>query len=138
MGFEKTLDLYKTSKDFTVVFDYKCDIEIHLEDNFEFYQLKPVMIILHIRWQNLSKDKAGNSILGKLYTLKYAEDNDEVDKVVVAVVSNAPINDGKRFTIIVNLFYLLVWMRKQLKSEGSSERRIIKRWRVETWKYILY
>ncbi|MDG0871584.1 DUF4297 domain-containing protein [Paenibacillus thiaminolyticus] len=96
-GLKKTLDLYKTSKDFTVVFDYKCDIEIHLEDNFEFYQLKTRNDhTAYTVTKLIKKDKAGNSILGKLYTLKYAEDNDEVDKVVVAVVSNAPINDGKK------------------------------------------
>ncbi|MDO3680173.1 dsDNA nuclease domain-containing protein [Paenibacillus ehimensis] len=96
-GLKKILDLYRANKNFTIVFDYKCDIEIHLEDNYEFYQLKTRNDhTAYTLARLIKKDKVGNSILGKLYTLKYAEDDKEADKVVVALVSNAPINDGKK------------------------------------------
>ena len=38
-GIDKMLDMCDTS-DFTMVFDYTCDIEIHFTDKFEFYQIK--------------------------------------------------------------------------------------------------
>ena len=38
-GICKVFDLFDQS-DFCVVFDYKCDIEIHFENSLEFYQLK--------------------------------------------------------------------------------------------------
>lgn len=38
-GISKMLDVYDTS-DFTMVFDYACDIELHLADGFEFCQIK--------------------------------------------------------------------------------------------------
>ena len=39
-GLGKLIDLMDTADDFTVVFDYVCDIEVHLPNGFEFYQLK--------------------------------------------------------------------------------------------------
>lgn len=36
----KMLDLMEKPSDFTVVFDYACDIEVHYENAFEFYQIK--------------------------------------------------------------------------------------------------
>ncbi|EOY7209651.1 dsDNA nuclease domain-containing protein [Clostridioides difficile] len=39
-GLKKMYELYKTNEDFVVVFDYRCDIEVHLENKFEFYQVK--------------------------------------------------------------------------------------------------
>ncbi|WP_455794036.1 dsDNA nuclease domain-containing protein [Clostridium butyricum] len=96
-GLKKILDLHKCDKDYTVVFDYCCDIEVHLEDNLEFYQIKT---------QNnngtytinklISIDKSGNSVLGKLYILKYDENKAENNDIVVALVSNAPLSDSRK------------------------------------------
>ena len=38
-GISKMFDLFD-KEDFCVVFDYKCDIEIHFNDSVEFYQIK--------------------------------------------------------------------------------------------------
>lgn len=35
-GVSVMLDLIKEDKDFTVIFDYVCDVEIHLKDGFEY------------------------------------------------------------------------------------------------------
>lgn len=48
-GVHKILELYKNGIEYNVVFDYVCDIEIHLtEDKFEFYQIKT-----HNSWRRL-------------------------------------------------------------------------------------
>ena len=39
-GVCKMLDLLALGKDFAMVFDYACDIEVHYSDGFEFYQIK--------------------------------------------------------------------------------------------------
>lgn len=40
-GIEKLLQLLdKGSSSFAVVFDYRCDVELHLEKGYEFYQVK--------------------------------------------------------------------------------------------------
>ncbi|RXT08841.1 dsDNA nuclease domain-containing protein [Ammoniphilus sp. CFH 90114] len=94
-GLKKILELYRTNKDFTVVFDYKCDVEVHLSDRFEFYQLKTQNDFGTYTINNLiKKNKSGDSVLGKVYILKYNENGDEQDEILVAVVSNAPLNDG--------------------------------------------
>ncbi|NLI93102.1 MAG: DUF4297 domain-containing protein [Peptococcaceae bacterium] len=38
-GISKMLDIYNYS-DFAMVFDYVCDIEVHSQTGFEFYQIK--------------------------------------------------------------------------------------------------
>ena len=38
-GISKMFDLFD-KPEFCVIFDYKCDIEIHLSDSIEFYQIK--------------------------------------------------------------------------------------------------
>lgn len=94
-GLKKILDLHKEDKDYTVVFDYCCDIEVHLEDNLEFYQIKTQNNNGTYTVNKLvSIDKAGNSVLGKLYILKYDENKLESDNIIVALVSNAPLSDS--------------------------------------------
>lgn len=39
-GLTQIFDLYKSEKDFAVIFDNKCDIEIVLDDLISFYQVK--------------------------------------------------------------------------------------------------
>ncbi len=89
-GVSKMLELMESSDDFTIVFDYVCDIEIHLDSGFEFYQIKT-----HKEGQtkytpsSLVKIKSGEegSILGKLFVLNNRK---EVSTKVV-LVCNAPL-----------------------------------------------
>ncbi|MFF2589628.1 dsDNA nuclease domain-containing protein [Peribacillus butanolivorans] len=96
-GLKRMLELYKENIEFTVVFDYSCDIEVHREDGFEFYQVKTQNDNGSYTIDKLTnKDRSGSSILGKLYKLKYDEIGEECDETKVSLVSNAPLNDGKK------------------------------------------
>ena len=94
-GISKMLDLMEGEKDFVVVFDYVCDIEVHYEDGFEFYQIKTHSgrTLFNTSDSLVSKRSASakGSILGKLYVLKTKEAN--VFKL--AVVSNVPLKVAK-------------------------------------------
>jgi len=94
-GISKMLDSYNIS-DFTMVFDYVCDIELHINNNFEFYQLKSHKGTKTYTVENLVKiDKdSRNSILGKLYMLK--PNNPTEPKVKLAIVSNAYLKSDKK------------------------------------------
>ena len=86
-GASKMFDLFD-AEDFCVVFDYKCDIEIHLPNSLEFYQIKTHKIQSPYSLKKLTKqDKTNKSIIGKLFLLKNAVDPSALCKV--AVVSNA-------------------------------------------------
>jgi len=95
-GFKKMLEIYKKDIEFTIVFDYCCDIEIHKTEGFEFYQVKTqndngsYTIDKMIR-----RNTSGDSVLGKLYKLKYDSLSKENDKTQITLVSNAPLSDGK-------------------------------------------
>ena len=39
-GISKIIDAHKEKCDYTVIFDFKCDIELHLQDEIDFYQIK--------------------------------------------------------------------------------------------------
>ena len=94
-GISKMLDTYSIS-DFTMVFDYVCDIELHMNNNFEFYQLKSHKGTKTYTVENLIKIENGskNSILGKLYMLKPTSPTEQ--KVKLAVVSNAFLKSEKK------------------------------------------
>ncbi|SHK15244.1 dsDNA nuclease domain-containing protein [Desulforamulus aeronauticus] len=87
-GISKMFDLYD-KPDFCVVFDYKCDIEIHFDDTLEFYQIKTHKVQSPYKFTVISKpDKnTGKSIIGRLYLLKNISDQQVSMKV--ALVSNA-------------------------------------------------
>lgn len=88
-GISKLLDLMETDQDFTMVFDYVCDIEIHYMNGFEFFQIKTHGNFRTYTTKNLTKVEGEGSILGKLYVLaKDAPDR----RISVAVVSNVPYN----------------------------------------------
>ena len=92
-GASKMFDLFDED-DFCVVFDYKCDIEVHLNNSLEFYQVKTHKIQSPYTFTTLSKqDKTGKSIIGKLFLLKNALDPNAAFKV--AIVSNAFLKIGK-------------------------------------------
>ena len=93
-GASKMFDLFDED-DFCVVFDYKCDIEIHLSNSLEFYQIKTHKIQSPYTFTTLSKqDKTGKSIIGKLFLLKNALDPTASFKA--AIVSNAFLKIGTK------------------------------------------
>lgn len=96
-GLKKMLELYKEDDDFTIVFDYSCDIEIHKKDRLEFYQLKTQNNSSSYTIDKILKpSNTGDSIFGKLYILKYDSSKKEKDDIKISLVSNAPLNDGKK------------------------------------------
>lgn len=89
-GIEKMLELMENDKAFTMVFDYVCDIEVHMKDELEFYQIKT-----HSKSQSayttasLTKKESKNSqgsILGKVFVLNATEGRNNL----IAIVSNSP------------------------------------------------
>ena len=86
-GASKMFDLFDKDE-FCVIFDYKCDIEIHFSDSLEFYQVKTHKVQSPYKFSVISKpDKNGNSIFGKLYVLRNGLDSSIPIKL--AIVSNA-------------------------------------------------
>lgn len=86
-GISKLLDLMEKDQDFTIVFDYVCDVEIHYKNSFEFYQIKSHKSSNSYTTKKLTKNIGEGSILGKLYVLVK---NKSAKEVIVAVVSNVP------------------------------------------------
>ena len=84
-GVSKMFDLFDKS-DFCVIFDYKCDIEIHLGDCIEFYQVKTQKKQSPYNFTQLSKDDGGGSIIAKLFVLKDA--SCEATRIKCAIVAN--------------------------------------------------
>lgn len=86
-GANKMFDLFDKD-DFCVIFDYKCDIEVHFNNSLEFYQIKTHKVQKPYTFATLSKqDKTNKSIIGKLFLLKNALDSSA--SIKVAIVSNA-------------------------------------------------
>lgn len=88
-GIGKILDLMETDENFTIVFDYVCDIEIHYDNKFEFFQIKTREKIKSYTTTKLTKISGTGSILGKLYVLNA---NATKENIVLAIVSNIPYN----------------------------------------------
>ncbi|MBT2730435.1 DUF4297 domain-containing protein [Bacillus sp. ISL-75] len=96
-GLKKILELYKEDIEFTMVFDYSCDIEVHKTDSFEFYQVKTQNDNgTYMVDKLIKRNKSGDSVFGKLYKLKYDPQNNENNDITIGLVSNAPLNDGKK------------------------------------------
>ena len=74
-GISKMFDLFD-KEDFCVVFDYKCDIEIHFNNSVEFYQIKTHHLAQHLNHIQQEKkkllDKCTTEILLSWKTLKEA------------------------------------------------------------------
>ena len=82
-GIGKLIDAYKQYDDYTVVFDFKCDIELHRENGLDFYQVK-TKNSGNYSFKTLTNQKGNSkSILGKLYALYNPNHN-----VKLAVVCN--------------------------------------------------
>lgn len=93
-GMEKLFEVYPKVDDFAIVFDYVCDIEVHVNNSFEFYQIKK-----HTSKDNYTIDalcklpKSGHSIFGKLYWIREtAKSKDDSIKIKIAFVSNVPLH----------------------------------------------
>ncbi|QGM80379.1 DUF4297 domain-containing protein [Otariodibacter oris] len=82
-GIGKLIDSYKNYEDYTVVFDFKCDIELHYKRGFDFYQIKTKNRGNHSIKSLTNRKGNSNSILGTLYAL-YSP----TQKVKLAVVCN--------------------------------------------------
>lgn len=69
-GISKIIDAHKEEDDYTVIFDFKCDIELHRQDEMCFYQIK-TMKSTNYTDNSLCTKKGNeqNSVLGKLYAL---------------------------------------------------------------------
>ncbi|MDG0029965.1 DUF4297 domain-containing protein [Priestia sp. Y58] len=131
-GLKKMLELYRENVEFTVVFDYSCDIEVHKENCFEFYQVKTQNNNGTYTVEKLTKkNKSGDSILGKLYRLKYNQMGEECDETVISLVSNAPLNDGKKIHNNIEKVELkdienraILLIKKSIKEELKLEQGI--------------
>ncbi len=92
-GVSKMFDIFETNEDFTVIFDNVCDIELHLPNGKEFYQIKSnkkagtKTVNYYLDTKNTS-----NSIFGKLIILN----NEKYDTKKVALVSNAYLKNSNR------------------------------------------
>lgn len=91
-GISKIIDTHKGNEDYAVIFDFKCDIELHKEQELFFYQIKTKKSG-NFNETNLCKinknDK--NSILGKLYALYSPNHN-----IKLAIVCNKPLKIRKK------------------------------------------
>ena len=90
-GLGKMFELYKADKDFTMVFDYVCDVEAHFKEKIEFYQLKTNNSATPYTVSKIAKpDKTGKSIIGKLYSIQCADSNPGIVSKLALVV-NVPL-----------------------------------------------
>ncbi len=89
-GVSKMLDLMEEDRDFTMVFDYVCDVEVHFENGYDFYQIKAHGINTSAYTSKSLTKKASpgaeGSIVGKLYILN----NLESKEINLFLVTNTP------------------------------------------------
>ena len=91
-GISKMFDLFD-KEDFCVVFDYKCDIEIHFDDSIEFYQIKTHKIQSPYKFSDLKRHKEESSIIAKLFMLK--DTSSPETPIRCAIVSNVFFQVGR-------------------------------------------
>ncbi len=90
-GISKLIDAYKQYDDYTVVFDFKCDIELHYENGLDFYQVKTKNSGNHSFKTLTNRKENSKSILGTLYALYNPNQN-----VKLAVVCNKHLKIDKK------------------------------------------
>ncbi len=95
-GLKKIYELHKSKGNYVVVFDYACDVEVHINESYEFYQLKTQADNEGYDINKSLRKKNGKSVLGKLYILKYDSKDNECNQVSVSLVSNAPLVAGDK------------------------------------------
>lgn len=93
-GISRMFDLLdEPDMDFCVIFDYKCDIEVHFSNAIEFYQIKSHKVQSPYTFTQLSKKDGQNSVIAKLFLLK--DISCEQTRIKCALVSNAFLKVGK-------------------------------------------
>lgn len=98
-GMLKIFDNYEKHEDFSIIFDYVCDIEVHLENELEFYQIKTTndykpFNTTFLTTRKKVKDKEKPSIIGKLFSITCVDDIDK-EKLKLHLVGNVPFKDEK-------------------------------------------
>jgi len=138
-GLKKMLELHKEGDDFTMVFDYSCDIEIHKKDGLEFYQLKTQNSSSSYTIDKILKpSKTGDSIFGKLYILKYDSRKKEKDDIKISLVCNAPLSDGKKTfnnVEIVNMATIDSAAVNKIKEKMKNELKLTKEIKLKNSHY---
>ena len=84
----KIYELYQQPKDFVVVFDFACDVDVIIEDKIHFYQIKTSGSNSFTITKLISARKDSHSILSKLSLL---EKYDHVESL--NIVTNLPLQD---------------------------------------------
>lgn len=89
-GIDRFLRELIDSDDFTMVFDYVCDVEIHHRDRLEFFQVKSKKDAGSYTVKALTRKEPSkqHSIIGTLYKLRHTEIENNMPKSKLAIVSN--------------------------------------------------
>ncbi|MFR1449541.1 MAG: DUF4297 domain-containing protein [Beduini sp.] len=100
-GISKIIDAHKEDDDYTVIFDFKCDIELHRQDEMCFYQIK-TKASSNFTDNSLciKKKNEQNSILGKLYAL-YSPGQ----AIKLAIVCNRQLKINKKYIDFPNVCF---------------------------------
>ena len=94
-GLKKIYEFHRKPENYVVVFDYACDVEVHLKGSYEFYQIKTQLDNESYKLSKALRKTNGKSILGKLYILKYDKRDNDCNNIKVGLVSNAPLSTGE-------------------------------------------
>ena len=116
-GLDKMIENYNKYSDFSIIFDYVCDIELHCdnEDVLEFYQVKTSKNPNPFDTSFITnKGKKTNSIVGTLYKLTLDSDVNKISKSVI--VGNVPFKDKDSTIYEQNKLYPFAMMAEKTKS----------------------
>lgn len=130
-GLELIFEKYRTKQEFCVIFDYVCDIEVHMKDEFEFYQIKTNKNHKPYTIKSLiEKSNKNNSIIGKLFLIKEKAEGARY-KVSLAIVANVPLKDNKKMYSSYEKIEIsklkdesLDYLKESIKQELSLEKEI--------------
>lgn len=92
-GLNKFLESFRESQEFTMIFDFVCDIEIHHKDSYEFYQVKTSTARSYAPNNLISIGKKKNSIIGTLYKIRSTDIQKKSNLSKIAIVSNLYLQD---------------------------------------------
>ena len=115
-GVSRMFDLFDR-EDFCVIFDYKCDVEVHFIDAIEFYQIKTHKVQSPYKFTTLKKKDGTQSIIAKLFLLKDASSPEM--PIRCALVSNAFFQIDKTPKADVDTFCFT-------ELDGPSQKKIKK------------
>ena len=105
---------------FAVVFDYRCDIELHLDDRYEFYQVKTgAKTKFGVNWIARAP-KQGISIIARLYEL---DDASQDCPIKLVVVGNRPfVKKGGAFDSPGEVLFATLEAEDKQKIEKAVSR----------------